>query len=466
MHICQVGLRQVGITSASRIWDMYDMIRFCQWLDYIMCCIITHQVAMTLPLVRPRSFSSKAQIDGHLHYGSGGLDNCPDNCAELLSQCKINKTSTRLRPAVNCQSMYWYHWEILVQAEVTCIWLISLSVTQKRLVAGLRTRYYSILWGSFTNSPMWNITFLKLMKCSIHDSVCIHHYFQKLDLMHAHVHWVTRFNIAFFDLLGSKIHCNVKATSIQWQWVACTTTTWPRVLAHLQRVSKSQAQKMQAGSFETGWSAVWAGQQGSICLLAQLSEARQSPWQLATLQPTPSAVVLGIQETLWPSGCPFPLPRGSGPAPRWDICTQWAHHPRWGLSCLLSLEMPQGCRHWWHHGKFSAWCWGYSDTAHSHDFHPNAHWRCSSILVFRCTLVIHPVFKSGDVNDPNNCRGITLTSVLSKLFAMELESRMSKLGWRSRHESRRASWFSQRSSYHWQWFHHSLTHRRCQDKAQ
>ena len=39
---------------------------------------------------------------------------------------------------------------------------------------------------------------------------------------------------------------------------------------------------------------------------------------------------------------------------------------------------------------------------------------------------IHPIFKSGDVNDPYNYRGITVTSVLVKLFAMVLEARMSK----------------------------------------
>ena len=42
-----------------------------------------------------------------------------------------------------------------------------------------------------------------------------------------------------------------------------------------------------------------------------------------------------------------------------------------------------------------------------------------------CTGVIHPIFKSGDANDPNNYRGITVTSVLAKLFAMVLEARMS-----------------------------------------
>ena len=42
-----------------------------------------------------------------------------------------------------------------------------------------------------------------------------------------------------------------------------------------------------------------------------------------------------------------------------------------------------------------------------------------------CSGVIHPIFKSGDVNDPGNYRGITVTSVLAKLFAMTLEARMS-----------------------------------------
>jgi hypothetical protein len=51
-----------------------------------------------------------------------------------------------------------------------------------------------------------------------------------------------------------------------------------------------------------------------------------------------------------------------------------------------------------------------------------------------CTGVIHPIFKAGDVNDPNNYRGITVTSVLAKLFAMVLEARMSK--WAESHELR------------------------------
>ena len=42
-----------------------------------------------------------------------------------------------------------------------------------------------------------------------------------------------------------------------------------------------------------------------------------------------------------------------------------------------------------------------------------------------CKGIIHPIFKSGDVNDPSNYRGITVTPVLSKLFAMILEARMS-----------------------------------------
>ena len=45
-----------------------------------------------------------------------------------------------------------------------------------------------------------------------------------------------------------------------------------------------------------------------------------------------------------------------------------------------------------------------------------------------CTGVIHPVFESGDENDPCNYRGITVTSVLSKLFAqfaIVLESSLS-----------------------------------------
>ena len=42
-----------------------------------------------------------------------------------------------------------------------------------------------------------------------------------------------------------------------------------------------------------------------------------------------------------------------------------------------------------------------------------------------CKGVIHPIFKSGDENDPSNYRGITVNAVLAKLFAMVLESRMS-----------------------------------------
>ena len=42
-----------------------------------------------------------------------------------------------------------------------------------------------------------------------------------------------------------------------------------------------------------------------------------------------------------------------------------------------------------------------------------------------CTGVIHPIFKSGDANDPNNYRGITVTTILAKLFAMVLENRIS-----------------------------------------
>ena len=42
-----------------------------------------------------------------------------------------------------------------------------------------------------------------------------------------------------------------------------------------------------------------------------------------------------------------------------------------------------------------------------------------------CLGVIHPIFKSGDCNDPSNYRGITVTSVLAKLFAMVIEARLS-----------------------------------------
>ena len=42
-----------------------------------------------------------------------------------------------------------------------------------------------------------------------------------------------------------------------------------------------------------------------------------------------------------------------------------------------------------------------------------------------CMGVIHPIFKGGDSNDPDNYRGITVTTVLAKLFAIVLEPRMS-----------------------------------------
>ena len=42
-----------------------------------------------------------------------------------------------------------------------------------------------------------------------------------------------------------------------------------------------------------------------------------------------------------------------------------------------------------------------------------------------CMGVIHPIFKSGDPNDPSNYRGITVTIILAKLFAMILEKRIS-----------------------------------------
>ena len=51
-----------------------------------------------------------------------------------------------------------------------------------------------------------------------------------------------------------------------------------------------------------------------------------------------------------------------------------------------------------------------------------------------CSGVIHPIFKSGDANDPGNYRGITVTSVLAKLFAMVLEARMSN--WAEGHDLR------------------------------
>ena len=42
-----------------------------------------------------------------------------------------------------------------------------------------------------------------------------------------------------------------------------------------------------------------------------------------------------------------------------------------------------------------------------------------------CRGVIHPIFKAGERADPSNYRGITVTPVLFKLFAMVLEARLS-----------------------------------------
>ena len=42
-----------------------------------------------------------------------------------------------------------------------------------------------------------------------------------------------------------------------------------------------------------------------------------------------------------------------------------------------------------------------------------------------CRGVIHPIFKAGERTNPSNYRGITVTPVLSKLFAMVLEARLS-----------------------------------------
>ena len=43
-----------------------------------------------------------------------------------------------------------------------------------------------------------------------------------------------------------------------------------------------------------------------------------------------------------------------------------------------------------------------------------------------CRGVIHPIFKAGPRDEPSNYRGITVTPVLAKLFAMILEARLSK----------------------------------------
>ena len=51
-----------------------------------------------------------------------------------------------------------------------------------------------------------------------------------------------------------------------------------------------------------------------------------------------------------------------------------------------------------------------------------------------CTGVIHPIFKSGDADDPSNYRGITVTSVLAKVFAMIIETRLS--AWAEDHNLR------------------------------
>ena len=42
-----------------------------------------------------------------------------------------------------------------------------------------------------------------------------------------------------------------------------------------------------------------------------------------------------------------------------------------------------------------------------------------------CTGLIHPIFKSGDPDDPGNYRGITVVVILAKLYAMVLEARAS-----------------------------------------
>ena len=40
-----------------------------------------------------------------------------------------------------------------------------------------------------------------------------------------------------------------------------------------------------------------------------------------------------------------------------------------------------------------------------------------------CVGVVHPIFKAGDRDDPDNYRGIIVFVILAKLYAMVLESR-------------------------------------------
>ena len=49
-------------------------------------------------------------------------------------------------------------------------------------------------------------------------------------------------------------------------------------------------------------------------------------------------------------------------------------------------------------------------------------------------LVIHPIFKAGDKDDPGNYRGITVVVILSKLYAMVLEARAT--AWAEQSKSR------------------------------
>ena len=54
------------------------------------------------------------------------------------------------------------------------------------------------------------------------------------------------------------------------------------------------------------------------------------------------------------------------------------------------------------------------------------HLLCDGVPECLCKGVIHPIFKAGAKGDPSNYHGITVTPVLSKLFAMILEARLSE----------------------------------------
>ena len=55
-----------------------------------------------------------------------------------------------------------------------------------------------------------------------------------------------------------------------------------------------------------------------------------------------------------------------------------------------------------------------------------------------------PIFKSGDEHDPDNYRGITVSTVLSKLYATVLERRISSWAEDKGFESSRTGWLQTR----------------------